>query len=129
MGRKNADYRRYCREIRGWLPCTRKAKRKIMDKIENVISESEGELTYGQLVERFGTPQQIASAYVDEMGTIELLNDLRIKRKIVRAVAVSCAIALVMWAGCIAAALANDYNADNGYMVETLIIGDRTKIE
>ena len=116
MDRKNADYRRYCREVRGWLPCTRRAKRQIMAKIEKVFSEGEGELTYGQLVERFGTPQQIASAYVDEMGTIELLNDLRIKRKIVRTVAVSCAIALVMWAGCIAVALMHDYDQDNGYM-------------
>ena len=129
MRRKNAELCRYCREVRSWLPCTRKAKRKIMDKIENVISESEGELTYGQLVERFGTPQQIASAYVDEMGTMELLNDLRIKRKIVRAVAVSCVIALVMWASCIAVALMHDYDQDNGYMVETLIVGERTKIE
>lgn len=97
MGRKNADYRRYCREIRGWLPCTRKAKRKIMDKIENVISESEGELTYGQLVERFGTPQQIASAYVDEMGTIELLNDLRIKRKILRIAGIAASVIVTVW--------------------------------
>jgi hypothetical protein len=100
-----------------------------MDKIENVISESEEELIYGQLVERFGTPQQIAVAYVDEMGTMELLNNLRIKRKIVRAVAVSCILALVMWAGCIAVALMHDYDQDNGYMVETLIVGERTKIE
>lgn len=129
MHRKNAELGRYCKEVRGWLPCTRKARRTIMDKIESVISEGEAELSYGQLVERYGTPQQIASAYVDEMGTMELLNDLRIKRKILRAVAVTCIIALVMWAGCIAAALAKDYDADNGYMEVILIPGERKPID
>lgn len=129
MSRKNADFRRYCREVRGWLPCTRKAKQKIIEKINNVISSNEEELCYRQIVERYGTPQQIASAYVDEMGTEELLSDLRIKRKIVQTVLASCAIALIMWAGCIAVALVNDYHADNGYMEVVIIPGERKPVD
>lgn len=126
MRRKNADFRRYCREVRCWLPCTWRAKRNILEKIESVVSANE-EVSYGQIVERYGTPQQIASAYVDEMGSIELLDILRIKRKIVRAVAVSCIVALVMWVGCIASALANDYVADNGY-IERTVTTDKTHL-
>jgi len=100
-----------------------------MEKIGNVISANEEELSFDQMVGRYGTPQQIAAAYVDEMGTMELLYNLRIKRKIVRGVAVSCVIALFMWAGCIAVALMHDYDQDNGYMVETLIVGEQTKNE
>lgn len=125
----NSDLRRYCREVRGWLPCTRKAKQKIIEKINNVISSNEEELSYGQIVERYGTPQQIASAYVDEMGTMELLDDLRIKRKIIRVVCASCIIALMMWVGCIAAALVNDYHADNGYMEVVIIPGERKPVD
>ena len=100
-----------------------------MEKIESVISSNEEELSYDQVIERYGSPQQIASAYVDEMGTEELLKDLRIKRKIVRVISASCVIALAMWLGCIAAALVNDYHADNGYMEEIITVDERTGIE
>lgn len=129
MQSKNSDLRRYYREVRGWLPCSRKLKRRIIEKIDSVISVSEEELYYGQIIERYGTPQQIAAAYVDEMGTEELLNDLRIKRKIVRVISASCVIVLVMWLGCIAAALVNDYHADNGY-IERIVTTDKiTSVE
>lgn len=117
MRRKNAELGRYCKEVRGWLPCTRKAKQTIMDKLESVFSEGEAELSYGQLVERYGTPQQIASAYVDEMGTMELLNDLRIKRKILRIAGITAAVIVTVWLLAVGILYSEGKDAVNGVVI------------
>lgn len=97
---KNRDARRYLRETRGWLPCSLRLKRNILGKIRENISrflEEDPAADYNAIVARFGTPQQIASAYVDEMGTMELLQNLRIKRKLVRIVAAVGITVVLLW--------------------------------
>ena len=96
----NRDIKRYLREVRSWLPCSNKLKKGILDKILGNVSafcEEHPEAGYDEIVARFGTPYQIASAYVDEMDTGELLKNLRIKRKVVRVVATVSAAIIATW--------------------------------
>ena len=51
------------------------------------------------LEQRFGMPQQVAAAWVDEMDTSELLAELHIHRRIVMVVALVLAAALVIFTG------------------------------
>lgn len=51
------------------------------------------------LEQRFGTPQQVAAAWVDERDTSELLAELHIHRRIVMVVALALAGALVIFTG------------------------------
>lgn len=51
------------------------------------------------LEQRFGTPQQVAAAWVDEMDTSELLAELHIHRRIVMVVALALAAVLVIFTG------------------------------
>lgn len=51
------------------------------------------------LEQRFGTPQQVAAAWVDEMDTSELLAELHIHRRIVMVVALVLAAVLVIFTG------------------------------
>ena len=70
---------------------------------------------YSEIAARFGSPQQIASSYVDEMGTVELLQNLRIRRNIERIVAIIAAMAVVLWLGAVTFAYLYNTDVTNGY--------------
>ena len=121
----NAQARRYLREIQECLPCAGKVKRGITRKINGMIDDAmldESDLTYEMLVKRFGTPQQIAASYVDEMDTPELLRKLRIKKKIFAVVCATAAIILAIWIGVVVTAPRSHYSQMNGYFEEYIII-------
>ena len=50
---------------------------------------------------RFGSPNAIAAAYVDDMNTEELLHALRVTKKIVTAVVTGIIVALLLWASAV----------------------------
>lgn len=120
----NRNARRYLRQVRTWLPCGGTMKRQIMEKIRSSISrflEEEPSADYDSIVFRFGTPQQIASAYVDEQDTEVLLRKLRIKRRIVAAVCCTAAACVAIWLSVALAAYVNFSIAENGYAVIEIV--------
>lgn len=114
------DTKRYLRQIRSWLPCSRKLKKEILLKIEGNVSdwlEEHPDAGYDAIVARFGTPQQIASAYVDEMDTAELLKLLRVRRNIVRIVAIMAIAIVMLWFNGITISLVESITTNGGYSV------------
>lgn len=123
MRMRNRAARRYLREVRSWLPCSRKLKRGILEKIGSTIAEylsEEPGADYNKLLARFGTPQQIAASYVDEMETGELLRDLRIRRKIVGILTAVAATVVILWLGVVSIALIGHNEQMNGHIVSTI---------
>lgn len=90
----------YYRQIQGWLPCGGKLKKQLMMNIVATIEDyrvEHPEADFAALQAHFGTPQQIASAFVDEMGTAELLNALHTRRKIIKIVLLCAAAIVAIW--------------------------------
>lgn len=126
MDKRDAVLRRYLREVKGWLPCGGKMKKELLGKIGGTVSgylEENPEGDYAALVCRFGTPQQIASAYVDEIETPELLHSLRIRRRIVKIVSGTALVVVILWVGVVAASFAYNVINDNGYYVDEITEG------
>ena len=67
---------------------------------------------------RFGTPQQIAEASLENMDVTELAQELRVRRIIVRIVAITALSAVLLWAGAVGLAISKSYNHTNGFFVE-----------
>lgn len=91
---------RYLRQVRKYLPCGGKEKKIILDQVQNNLNQFVGldpTADYGSIVRRFGQPQQIAATYVDEMDTAALLNQLRIRRRILGTISFAVAVAIVIW--------------------------------
>ena len=89
---------RYYRQIHSWLPCTWRQKNRFIRELSGNIQaflEQTPNADMETIQERFGTPQQIASAYVDETDTPQLLKSLRIRRRIV-GVVLTVAIAVLI---------------------------------
>lgn len=103
MSRKQNWYiGRYVRAVSGFLPCSGKVKKPLLDALRAQAEEYiEGGGDAAALEQHFGTPQQVAAAWVDEMDTSELLAELHIHRRIVMVVALVLvlAAALVIFTG------------------------------
>ena len=127
MAMRNAQARQYLREIRGCIPCYGKAKYEILRKIKGMIRAAlseEPEISYELLVARFGTPQQIAASYVDELDTLELLKKLRMRNKIIAIVCATAAIILAIWVGVVVTATRAHYSQMNGYFEEYVVVDE-----
>lgn len=89
----------YC-QVRSWLPCGGKIKKQLMANIRATIDEYLAEnpkADFSALQAHFGTPQQIAIAFVDEMETAELLDALRTRRKIVKILLYAVLAFIIIW--------------------------------
>ena len=95
------ELKSYYRQVATWLPCGGRLKKQLMNSITATVDgylAEHPEADFAALQARFGTPQQIASAFVDEMETDELLNALRVRRRIVKIVLLCAAAAVAIWA-------------------------------
>ncbi len=77
-------------------------------------------MSYAHIVERFGSPKQIVSSYISEMETSELLNQMRIRKKMVQIFSIVALFVLALWAGAVTSALIRHTKADNGYIIERI---------
>ena len=117
--------KRYCRAVRRNLPCSGKLKQKILTEIGMSVRtylEENPSANYTEIENKFGTPQQITSAYLDEMDHQVLARELKIKNRIVKIVAAALITALLMFGITLGIVVYEDYDTDHGYIVVT--VGD-----
>lgn len=70
---------------------------------------------YAAITQRFGTPQQIAASYIEEMSTPELTQQLRIKKRIVYIIGATALVLVLIWAGFVLAVTIDSHKSINGY--------------
>ena len=88
--------RQYCHAVGNYLPCPRKQRQHILQSLRLRLEEYRAEHAEDSVTpeEQFGTPQQVAASYVDDMDTAELLAALRLRRKILTVVGIGVLAAL-----------------------------------
>lgn len=115
--------RQYYREIRSYLPCSRKHKDRILNEIRtNILHylEENPEVDFAGIQARFGSPKTIAAAYVDDMDTEELLHALRVRKQIISAVVSAVIAVLLLWASFVSLAYVQHQIETNGHMAVVL---------
>lgn len=119
----NPQVRRYLRRVRRWLPCSWRMKNRIMENIQanlEVFLEEHPDTNLSQLDEQFGIPQQIAATYIENVGTAELLRNLRVRRRIVGIVAGCAALIFAIWLGSVLWLTADAYNSIHGAITRSV---------
>lgn len=114
----NRELNKYLRQVRRCLPCAAKQKQNILNEISGTISawlEENPGADLDRICQRFGTPQQIATAYVDELGSTELLRDLQVRKKIIKIVAAGVAVVIAVWVIVMGIALVAELENSDGY--------------
>lgn len=120
----NRACKHYLRQVRRWLPGTMGKKRAILARIrEDMMQylEENKDPAEAQLHQRFGTPQQIASAYVDEMDTMALLKDLRLRRRVVTVITCAALTAILIWLAAVGIALWDSFENSRGSVDDGVI--------
>lgn len=122
MGKCNyVTLRRYYRSIRKQLPCTKKEKDRILSEIKTSISfylEEYPLSDIAQVQAHFGSPQQIASGYVEALNSAEMIRALKLRKRILITVGAVALAMLLLWAGVLTWAAIETNNSNNGYYVD-----------
>ncbi len=124
----NVHLLRYLWKVRGELPGNSRQKKQILSRVESSVRDFVTEnphADYAAITQRFGTPQQIAASCIEEMDAQELTLQLRIRKTIVRIVAATALVLVLLWAGVVVTALIRHVKAMNGY----LIVGEAEVID
>lgn len=118
-----AALRRYLRTVRGMLPCDRKQKRHILKELQcsvDAFLAEHPDADLPQLQAHFGTPDQIAASYVDDLDTPALLRAMHARKRVIT-VAVATALAILLsWACVVTWAVIDHNNESNGYFTTTI---------
>lgn len=116
--------RRYCRAVGSYLPCARRQKRQLLRDLRQRLEEYRDEHPdETSPEERFGTPQQVAAGYVDDMDTTELLQALRYRRRVITTVVSGILAALAVLTAALCMQLYDYHRAIRGW--GDLIITER----
>ena len=116
--------RRYFHSIRSWLPCGYKQKQQILAQVKESIfafREDHPDADMEAIEAQFGSPRQIAAAYVDDMDTPALLAALRIRKRVFLAVIAGLVAAMLLWGWGVSTAIIEQRDINYGHL-ETEII-------
>lgn len=95
------ELKAYYRQIADCLPCSGKPKAQLMDRITATVDcylQEHPEADFSAVQAHFGTPEQIASSFVDEMEGEDLLKALRLRKKVLRILLCCVAAVIAIWA-------------------------------
>ena len=112
--------RRYYRSVRACLPCVRRQKKQILSAIKDTVNTylaERPEVDIDNITRHFGTPEQIAAAYLSTMDMPELLHSLMIRKRIIRIVGAVAAVVIILWAGVVTWAAQREYQDGDGEII------------
>lgn len=114
------NIKKYLRQVRSFLPCNLREKKRMLSDLQGRIGdylEANPGADFSAVEAHFGTPQQIATAFVDEMGTAELLLKLRVRKRIIRVVVAFMAVIMLGIFTFYTVALIDSFAASGGYLI------------
>lgn len=120
MNTLDKNIKKYFWQVRSLLPCNLREKKRMLSDLQERIGdylEANPDADFSAVEAHFGTPQQIATAFVDEMGTTELLLKLRVRKRVIRVTAAFMAAIMLGIFTFYAVALIDFYNKTNGYLI------------
>lgn len=123
MGNSYQAARKYLHQVSRWLPCSRKQKKTVLENIDATLSEYLEENPDADMIaisKRFGTAEQIAASYVEDMETVALLRDLRIRKRIVSLVGIAVITVLLIWGAVVTKTLVDHNNYNGGFITQTI---------
>lgn len=118
MTTKDKQIRQYFRQIQKCIPGGAKGKKQILSNIqqsvENYLLENP-DADFNTLQSHFGTPQQVAEAYIENMNADEIMGKLNTKKLVLRIAIGAVIVAILIWAICLIVALNQNEKDVNGY--------------
>lgn len=124
MCSNDAALKQYYRSVRKALPCSRKMKRQIVAQLKDGVNEylaTNQDADFWAVQNHFGTPQQIASGFVEDQSTSTLLHNISVKKRIVAIIAGAAAVVVLLWIGAVSWAIINAQSESEGH-IESVVV-------
>jgi len=121
------ELRQYYLSVRKLLPCGLKQKTAFIRRLEGSIAAYVSEYPdadFSQIERHFGTPQQIAASYIEEMDPQEISDKLKVRKRIFQIVASAVFLCALVWLALLAVAFLNELNSADGFYSGVSIICD-----
>lgn len=122
---------RYLLQIWWSIPGSWEQKKPILFRLAERVRDfasDHPDAAYADITVRFGTPQQIAEACLENMEPSELAQELKVKRKIVKYIAVGLLTIVLLWGGAVRVAIMEAKNSAGGIVVEEIGIVEQFSI-
>ena len=119
MNRIDARLRRYYRQISAILPCEKRMKAEILSQLRESVEQfrtQNPDADFSAVQAHFGSPEQIAASYVDNQDADALIKKLRIKRRVITAVAAALTAIVLMWGAAVIWAAIDSKNSKIAYI-------------
>lgn len=113
----------YYRSIQKALPCSGCQKRKLMKDIRCSVDsflQEHPDATFETVSAHFGSPQQIADTYTEEMSPQELQTQLKARKRVVGIVAAAAASIIFIWLAYITVVTCDELNNNPGYIIVSM---------
>lgn len=114
------ELKQYYREIAKKLPVGRKQKQQISLAITQSVEDylAAHPLADFQAVQaHFGSPQEIAATYIENMTTPEILKKFRFRKTVLIVLCATAATALLLWGSIIVYAIVKDANSGESFLI------------
>ena len=82
----NNDIKKYLNEVKIIIPLNSKEKQNFLFMLEDRIKETKL-MTYQQIVDELGTPNELAASFIDDVDTDDLIKSIK-KTNIIRKTAI-----------------------------------------
>lgn len=113
---QNSTLKKYYRSIRRELQCPGGTKKLILSQLQQNIAaflEESPNADLAAIHAHFGTPRQIANAYLEELSAPELSKKLQLRRKIVAIILAASISVVAIWGIGVGLALIDSYQTSN----------------
>lgn len=114
------ELKKYYRDISKNLPVGRKQKQQIILAIVQSVEDylaTHPLADFPAVLEHFGSPQEIAASYIENMTTPEILKKFRFRKTVLTVLCATAATALLLWGVVVGTALINEITSSGGYGV------------
>ena len=113
------ELKTYYRDIRKALPCGWFHSRRLMKDLRSSVTQFLQECpdaTFQAVTGRFGTAQQIAESYAEQLSPEKLRKNISIRKRALAIIAASCALAVAIWFAYATAVTIDKLNEDPGFV-------------
>lgn len=124
--------KKYLRKIKRLLPACRKDKSDIINMIKDnleIKTADNSSKDISEIIEEFGAPSDVAAAYIEQMGTAQIIERFAFRKKIVMAVLFLVIGILFIWGIYVTAIFIDAHNTihhdpgNDTYTIETISEG------
>jgi len=109
--------RKYQNALKDMLPCSKNEKQYYLSRIKQTLGKDAERLSYEAVIERIGTPEEVAASAIQDMDAKEIASAMKKRNRLIQLVSILVGAALLIWAVAVTIALIDSKNQKISYSV------------